>query len=433
MDTITKGDTAIGQNTYASMLTRFYKAAELLQLEDELIEKLQRPSKQITVNFSILMDSGKTRNFEGYRVIHSTLLGPSKGGIRYDASVNTDEVKALAAWMTWKSALVGIPFGGAKGGIVCDPKQLSKIELERLTRAYTKALADTFGPEKDVPAPDLGTGPDEMGWLMDEYSLQHGKTIHAVVTGKHLHSGGSLGRVEATGKGVSIITLLALEKKKKRPKKTSAAIQGFGNVGLHTALFLWEKGVKIVAVSDINTALFNPEGFNIPDLISYSEKNRKSIYGYYKSYEILHSELLTLPVDVLIPAATENVITAENAPNIKAPIIIEAANGPTCAEADEILRRKNIFIVPDILANAGGVTVSYFEWLQNILHESWEIERVNQRLEEILKKSFHEVYYTADLLKDTMRTAAYVLAVKKVADAAKVNAALPADASAVTN
>ncbi|RZJ47873.1 MAG: Glu/Leu/Phe/Val dehydrogenase, partial [Flavobacterium sp.] len=258
------------------MIDRFNIAADILNLEESIRQKLQRPEKQIVVNFSITLDNGTTQNFEGYRVIHNTALGPSKGGIRYDNAVNLDEVKALAAWMTWKSAVTGIPFGGAKGGIICDPKNHSKTELEKITRAYTKALADIFGPEKDVPAPDMGTGPDEMGWLMDEFSLVHGKTIHAVVTGKHLHSGGSLGRVEATGRGVSIISLLALEKLKIRPARATAAIQGFGNVGLHSALFLYQKGIKIVAVSDVSEAFYNPEGLNIPELILYYNLNNKS-------------------------------------------------------------------------------------------------------------------------------------------------------------
>ncbi|RXK87437.1 Glu/Leu/Phe/Val dehydrogenase [Filimonas effusa] len=399
------------------MLARFNKAADMLRLSQEERHRLSRPAKQILLNFSITLDNGSEKNFEGYRVIHSTVLGPSKGGIRYDTEVNIDEVKALAAWMTWKSALVGIPFGGAKGGINCDPSKLSRTELEKLTRAYTQALADTFGPHKDVPAPDLGTGPDEMGWLMDEFSLLHGKIIHAVVTGKHLYAGGSLGRVEATGRGVSIITLLALDKLKKRSTTTTVAIQGFGNVGLHTALFLWEQGVKVVAVSDVSAALFNADGIDIPDLIAYAGRNDRSIYGYYHAYPILHNELLTLPVDVLIPAARENVITAANAAAIKAGIIVEAANGPTSADADKILREKQIFVVPDILANAGGVIVSYFEWLQNVKNETWNILEVNSKLEEILEKSFREVYATARNSNDSLRDAAYLLAVKRVASA----------------
>ncbi len=397
------------------MLDRFNTAADILELKESLRQKLQRPEKQVTVNFSITLDNGEERNFEGYRIIHSTALGPSKGGIRYDSDVHTEEVKALAAWMTWKSAVTGIPFGGAKGGIICNPKEHSKSELEKITRAYTKALADTFGPNKDVPAPDMGTGPDEMGWLMEEFSLLHGKPIHAVVTGKHLNAGGSLGRVEATGRGVSIITLLTLQKLGYNAQTTSAAIQGFGNVGLHSALFLYEAGVKITAVSDVNVALHNPEGLNIPELILYFNLNNRSITGYPKADVIPHADLLLLNVDVLIPAAKEDVITAANAHNIQASIIVEGANGPVSSDADEILKNKNITVVPDIVANAGGVTVSYFEWLQNSLNQQWPVQQVNTRLEDILNQSFADVFAAAQEYNVTLRIAAYVLAVKKVA------------------
>ncbi|WP_239023113.1 MULTISPECIES: Glu/Leu/Phe/Val dehydrogenase [Flavobacterium] len=410
----------IKQNPFQSMIDRFNIAADILNLEESIRQKLQRPEKQIVVNFSITLDNGTEKNFEGYRVIHNTALGPSKGGIRYDNSVNLDEVKALAAWMTWKSAVTGIPFGGAKGGIICDPRTLSKTELERITRAYTKALADIFGPEKDVPAPDMGTGPDEMGWLMDEFSLVHGKTIHAVVTGKHLHSGGSLGRVEATGRGVSIISLLALEKLKIRPARSTAAIQGFGNVGLHSALFLYEKGVKIVAVSDVSEAFYNPDGINIPELILYYNLNNKTIKGYPNSVAIKHDELLFLEVDLLIPAAKEDVITQKNANDIRARIIVEAANGPVSSDADKILHEKNVLVVPDILANAGGVTVSYFEWLQNSLLESWRIHQINKRLEDILEKGFETVFRTAAKYSVTPRIAAYIIALKKVSETQSV-------------
>ncbi|PBJ09304.1 Glu/Leu/Phe/Val dehydrogenase [Flavobacterium sp. ACN6] len=406
----------IKHNPFQSMIDRFNIAADILNLDDSIRQKLQRPEKQITVNFSIVLDNGTVQNFEGYRVIHNTALGPSKGGIRYDTAVNLDEVKALAAWMTWKSAVTGIPFGGAKGGIICDPKKHSKAELEKITRAYTKALADIFGPEKDVPAPDMGTGPDEMGWLMDEFSLLHGRPIHAVVTGKHLHSGGSLGRVEATGRGVSIISLLALQKLKIRPARASAAIQGFGNVGLHSALFLYEKGIKVVAVSDVSEALYNPDGINIPELILYYNLNNKTIKGYPNSVAIKHEELLLLEVDVLIPAAKEDVITQKNAGDIQARIIVEGANGPVSSDADQILHDKNILVVPDILANAGGVTVSYFEWLQNSLLESWRIHQINTRLEDILEKGFDTVFRVAVKHSVTPRIAAYIIALKKVAE-----------------
>ncbi|MCC9070736.1 Glu/Leu/Phe/Val dehydrogenase [Flavobacterium sp. F-65] len=408
------------QNPFQSMIDRFNIAADILKLDESVRQKLQRPEKQIVVNFSITLDNGKEQNFEGYRVIHNTALGPSKGGIRYDTAVNLDEVKALAAWMTWKSAVTGIPFGGAKGGIICDPRQHSKTELEKITREYTNALSDIFGPDKDVPAPDMGTGPDEMGWLMDEFSLIHGKTIHSVVTGKHLHSGGSLGRVEATGRGVSIISILALQKLKLRPARSTAAIQGFGNVGLYSALFLFEKGVKIVAVSDISEAFYNPQGLNIPELILYYNLNNKSVNGYPNAVAIKHEELLLLEVDVLIPAAKEDVITAVNAGSIRAKIIVEGANGPVSSDADKILHENNILVVPDILANAGGVTVSYFEWLQNCLLESWRINQINKRLEDILEKSFETVFATSVKYKVSPRIAAYIIALRKVAEVQEV-------------
>ncbi|UWY27595.1 Glu/Leu/Phe/Val dehydrogenase [Flavobacterium sp. TR2] len=410
----------IKHNPFQSMIDRFNIAADILNLDDSIKQKLQCPEKQITVNFSITLDNGNVQNFEGYRVIHNTALGPSKGGIRYDTAVNLDEVKALAAWMTWKSAVTGIPFGGAKGGIICDPRNHSKTELEKITRAYTKALSDIFGPEKDVPAPDMGTGPDEMGWLMDEFSILHGRPIHAVVTGKHLHSGGSLGRVEATGRGVSIITILALQKLKIRPARATAAIQGFGNVGLHSALFLHEKGVKVVAVSDVSEAFYNPNGINIPELILYYNLNNRTIKGYPNSVAIKHEDLLLLDVDVLIPAAKEDVITQKNAGDIQARIIVEGANGPVASDADQILHEKNILVVPDILANAGGVTVSYFEWLQNSLLESWRIHQINKRLEDILEKGFETVFRVAVKHNVTPRIAAYIIALKKVAETQSV-------------
>jgi len=406
----------IKQSPFQSMIDRFNIAADILKLDAPIRQKLQRPEKQIVVNFSIVLDNGIEQNFEGYRIIHNTALGPSKGGIRYDTEVNLEEVKALAAWMTWKSAVTGIPFGGAKGGIICDPSTLSKKELEKITRAYTKSLSDIFGPDKDVPAPDMGTGPDEMGWLMDEFSLLHGKTVHGVVTGKHLHAGGSLGRVEATGKGVSIITLLALEQLKLRPAKSSVAVQGFGNVGLHSALFLFEKGLKVLAVSDVSEALYNPEGINIPELILYYNLNNKSIKGYPNSVSIKHEDLLLLEVDVLIPAAKEDVITKTNANAVRAKIIVEGANGPVSSDADAILHENNVLVVPDILANAGGVTVSYFEWLQNTLIETWGVNQVNRQLENILEKSFKTVFQTARKYNVTPRIASYILALRKVAE-----------------
>ncbi len=410
-------------NPYESVLARFERAADILKLSEEKREKLRRPSKQVQVSFTITLDNGTERTFEGYRIIHSTALGPSKGGIRYDLEVNLNDIKALAAWMTWKSALVGLPFGGAKGGIIVDPKKYSKAELERLTRAYTNALIDVFGPNKDVPAPDLGTGADEMGWLMEEYSILHGKPIYAVVTGKHVHAGGSLGREEATGRGVSIVTLLALATKKLNRTHATVAIQGFGNVGLHTALFLYEKGLKVVAVSDVNAAYYDPLGLNIPDLIVYTKLNNNSLAGYPNATKLSREDLLALDVDVLIPAAKEDVITNDNAHRIKAKIIVEGANGPTSAEADELLEFKNALVVPDILANAGGVIVSYFEWLQNTNNQSWTIEEVNYQLEEILTACFREVFDMAAVETVSPRTAAYVIAVKRLVEKSNISRA----------
>ncbi|WP_240409094.1 Glu/Leu/Phe/Val family dehydrogenase [Flavobacterium psychrotrophum] len=404
----------IKHNPFESMLDRFNKAADLLHVSDVLRQKLQTPEKIVKVNFDIELDNGQLKSFEGFRVVHSTVLGPSKGGIRYNTCVNLDEVKALAAWMTWKTAVNGIPFGGAKGGVICNPLDYSKAELERITRAYTSKLAHVFGPDKDVPAPDMGTGADEMGWLMDEFSKIHGKKMPGVVTGKHLKHGGSVGRVEATGRGVSIITLLALEHMKINPMGAKVAIQGFGNVGMYTALFLYEKGMKIVAVSDVNTALCNIYGLNIPELIVYYNEN-KSFAGYTKANVIQHEELLELPVDVLIPAAMENAITDENAGNIKAMLIVEVANGPVSSDADIILKSNHVLVVPDVLANAGGVTVSYFEWLQNSLNQKWDVAQVNFRMEQVLQKSFHEVFSTAELYTISPRIAAYVIALDRVA------------------
>lgn len=412
----------ISHNPFQSMIDRFNTATEILALSESKREKLKHLEKQIVVNFSIIMDNGKEKNFDGFRVIHSTALGPSKGGIRYDSGVNLDEIKALAAWMTWKTAVVDVPFGGSKGGVICDPGTMSKAELERLTRAYTKALAETFGPYKDIPAPDMGTGPDEMGWIMDEFSKinGNGKKVRSVVTGKHLRDGGSIGRVEATGKGLSIITVLALKQLNIMPTDANVAIQGFGNVGLHSAKYLYRKGMKVIAISDIYTALHNPQGINIPELIKYYNANDRKIAGFPGASVLEHSELLLLPVDVLIPAAKEDVITGDNAAFIQAKVIVEGANGPVSSDADEILNDHDVLVIPDILASAGGVVVSYFEWLQNILQQTWEIEEVNHKLETMLENSFYKVFITAATYKITPRIAAYVIGIKKVAKAIKV-------------
>ncbi|MCU0357987.1 MAG: Glu/Leu/Phe/Val dehydrogenase [Cyclobacteriaceae bacterium] len=403
------------ENPFEAMMSRFHDASQLLGLEDEIYNVLKSPARQVIVSLPVTMDDGSIKVFEGYRVVHSNILGPSKGGIRYDPHVNLDEVKALAAWMTWKCAVVDIPYGGAKGGITCNPRQMSAGEIERLTRAYTGAMIDIFGPDRDIPAPDMGTGPREMAWLMDEYSKTQGMTVNAVVTGKPLVLGGSLGRTEATGRGVMVSTLTAMEKMKINPYKATCAVQGFGNVGSWAARLLAERGLIVQAISDISGAYYNEKGIDIEAAVAYSAKNKGSLEGFPGAEKINGEDLLTLPVDVLVPAATEDVIKASNAPNIKAKLIVEGANGPTSSKADNIINEKGIVVVPDILANAGGVTVSYFEWVQNRLGYKWEAERVNRRSDRIMKDAFNNVYRVANEYKVSMRIAAYMVAIDKVA------------------
>lgn len=404
------------ENPFESMMSRFELAANILELDQETYNVLKCPARQVMVSLPITMDDGSVRVFEGIRVIHSTILGPSKGGIRYDPAVNLNEVKALAAWMTWKCAVVDIPYGGAKGGITCNPREMSKGEIERLTRSYTASMVDIFGPDRDIPAPDMGTGPQEMAWLMDEYSKTKGMTVNAVVTGKPLVLGGSLGRVEATGRGVMVAALSAMQKLKMNPARTTAAVQGFGNVGSNTAKLLEERGVKVVSVSDISGAYWNENGIDIPGAIAYREKNCGILEGFPGAEKMSRGEdILTAPVDLLVPAAKEDVITAENAGHIQAKLIVEGANGPTSHRADEIIHSKGIIVVPDILANAGGVTVSYFEWVQNRLGLRWPLERVNRRSDRILKEAFEKVYATAQKYTISMRIAAYMVAIDKVA------------------
>lgn len=407
------------ENPFESMMSRFHIAAEKLGLNDEIYHVLKSPYKQAIVSLPITMDDGSIKVFEGYRVIHSNILGPSKGGVRFDMGVNLDEVKALAAWMTWKCAVVDIPYGGAKGGIKCNPREMSAGEIERLTRTYTQTLNEIFGPDKDIPAPDMGTGPREMAWMMDEYSKAQGMTVNAVVTGKPLVLGGSLGREEATGRGVMIATLSALEKMQRNPFHTKCAIQGFGNVGSWAGLLLQERGVKIVAISDISGAYFNDSGIDMQEAIDYRNANNRSLEGFGGAEKISGDDLIYMDVDVLIPAAMEDVITKHNADKIKAKLIVEGANGPTSAKADAILLEKDIWSVPDILANAGGVTVSYFEWVQNRLGYKWTRERVNRRSDRIMKASFNKVYEVSEKYDVSLRIAAYIVAIEKVADTYK--------------
>jgi len=403
------------ENPFEAMMSRFQTASQILGLEDEIYNVLKSPAKQVIVSLPVTMDDGSIRVFEGYRVIHSTILGPSKGGIRFDPHVNLDEVKALAAWMTWKCAVVDIPYGGGKGGVACNPREMSAGEIERLVRSYTQAMMGVFGPDQDIPAPDMGTGPREMAWLMDQYSRNKGMTVSAVVTGKPIVMGGSLGRTEATGRGVMVSALAAMEKLKINPYKATCAVQGFGNVGSWAARLLAERGLKVVAVSDISGAYYNENGIDIDAAIAYRDKNKGSLDGYAEVEKIAGADLLTLNVDVLVPAATEDVITGSNAGKIQAKLIVEGANGPTSSKADNIIFEKGISVVPDILANAGGVTVSYFEWVQNRFGYKWTAERVNRRSDRIMKDAFINVYNTSVQYKVSLRIAAYMVAIDKVA------------------
>ena len=395
-------------------MSRFDKAAELLDLEPGLYKVLRQAEKQVIVSIPVMRDSGEVDVFEGYRVLYNTSRGPAKGGIRFDLNVTLEEVKALAAWMTWKCAVVNIPFGGAKGGVRCDPLAMSGAELEKLTRRYTSGIINMLGPDSDVPAPDVNTNERVMAWIMDTYSMHVGHTTTAVVTGKPVELGGSLGRREATGRGCMIVTKEALQHLGKPVKGTSVAVQGFGNVGSVAAQLLAKEGCKIVAIGDRSVSLYNKNGIDIDDAIAYVKKH-KNLEGYNKGDLITGAELLTLDVDVLLPAALENVITTRNAADIKARIICEGANGPTTAAADSILDENGVFVIPDILANAGGVTVSYFEWVQDRGGYFWPEDLVNERLETIMKRSFHDVLDLSRQSRVNLRTAAYMLAISRVA------------------
>ena len=407
------------ENPLKSMMSRFDAAVKILEISDEMYDILKVPARQVIVGLPVTMDNGRIKVFEGYRVIHSTILGPGKGGIRFDPAVNLDEVRALAAWMTWKCAVVDIPYGGAKGGVACNPREMSAGEMERLMRRYTNSMLDIFGPDKDIPAPDMGTGSREMAWLMDEYSKAKGMTVSAVVTGKPLVLGGSLGRTEATGRGVMASAMAGMEKLKLNPYRATAAVQGFGNVGSFAASLLQEKGVTICGISDISGAYFNQKGIDIQKALAYRDKNNGTLEGFTEADLITNEDLLALKVDVLVPAAKEDVITQENAGNIQARLIVEGANGPTSASADDIINEKGIMVIPDILANAGGVTVSYFEWVQNRIGYKWTLDRINRRCDRIMKDAFDKVFETSQKYKVPLRLAAYIVAIDKVASTYK--------------
>ena len=399
---------------FDAVLARLDVAAKIYGLSDDVTTILRNPQKQVKVSLPVMMDDGKLQVFEGFRTVHSTVLGPSKGGIRYAMDVCDDEVKALSAWMTFKCAVANLPYGGAKGGIKCDPRKMSIGELERLTKAYTVALADVFGPTTDIPAPDMGTSGREMAWLVEAYNKVHRGNFPGVTTGKPVGLGGSLGRDAATGRGVMVATLAALIKMNLNIKDVTCAVQGFGNVGSHAARLLHDQGIKICAIGDHTATLWNEKGIDIKAALEYVKANGNVLKGFSGGVEIKASELLTANVDVLVPAALQNVITEEIAHNIKAKLIVEGANGPTTPEADAILQEKNVIVVPDILANGGGVTVSYFEWVQNNAGYYWPEDEVNTKHDASMNLAFESVWNNGQQYKTTMRIGAYITALTKV-------------------
>ncbi len=409
------------ESAYATALAQFDRAAQILDLDPGMASMLRSCKRELTVNFPVKMDNGEVRRFTGYRVHHNTARGPTKGGIRYSPHVDLDEVRALAMWMTWKCAVVNIPYGGAKGGVVCNPKELSPRELEGLTRRYTTEITPFISPEGDIPAPDMGTNPQIMAWMMDTYSMHRGYSVPAIVTGKPVNIGGSAGRFEATGRGIMFVVREAYRTFGWRFEGIRVVVQGFGNVGAITAQTAHEMGCKVIAVSDIEGGIYNPNGLDIPRLRRFS----RTVQEFDGGEKISNAELLTLPCDVLVPAARENQITAANAGNIRARVIAEGANGPTTPEADEILMANNVLVIPDILCNAGGVIVSYFEWVQSLQQLFWEEDDVNHRLERILICSFHDVYELAIRMDLDLRTAALVLGIGRVAEATRTRGLYP--------
>jgi glutamate dehydrogenase (NAD(P)+) len=403
---------------------QFDIAAEIIGLEPELRAILREVQREFTCHFPVEMDDGHVEVFTGYRVQHNINRGPAKGGIRYHPDVSLDEVKALAMWMTWKCAIVNIPYGGAKGGVILDPRKLTRRELERLTRRFATEISILIGPDRDIPAPDMNTDGQVMAWIMDTISMHAGYSVTATVTGKPVEVGGSLGRIDATGRGVTICTLAALEHLGMKPHETRVAVQGFGNVGSVSARLLDEAGCSVVSVSDEYVGLYSPDGLPVRKLLEYRAK-KGSLKGFPGCKEIGSAGPLTVDCDVVVPAAVGNVITSRNARNIKARVIVEGANGPTTPEADEILQERGIFLVPDILANAGGVTVSYFEWVQDLQAFFWEEEEINTKLHHVITRAFYEVLHTSVNKRVDLRTAAYCLAVQRVANASVVRGIYP--------
>ncbi len=413
---------------YKNVLKVLDEAAEILGYSKSDVEAIKYPERELKVSIPVVMDNGEVKVFEGYRIQHSTSRGPAKGGVRFHPDVNVNEVKALAAWMTFKCAVVNIPYGGGKGGVVCDPSQLSEKELRAITRRFTAAIAPLIGPEQDIPAPDVGSNATVMGWMMDTYSMLKGHCVHGVVTGKPIELGGALGRNEATGRGVMFTVKNIMNKLGLEMKDSDIAIQGMGNVGSVSAKLLYQEGFKIAAISDVSGGIYKKEGLDIPRILEYLGENRKNLLKDYQEDGVTHitnSELLEMDVTILIPAALENQINEKNADRIRARVIVEAANGPTTTEADEILKKKGIVLVPDILANAGGVVVSYFEWVQNIQSVSWTEQKVNEKLKDIMDPSFEAVWNIAQEKGVTLRTGAYLIAVDRVLKAKKARAIWP--------
>ncbi|MGH9814545.1 MAG: Glu/Leu/Phe/Val family dehydrogenase [Candidatus Acidiferrales bacterium] len=408
-------------NVYEAADARFEEAVAKLGVEQGVYKYLKHPDKEITVYLPVGLDNGRVEMFTGYRVLHSTIRGPGKGGIRYDMNVTLDEVRALAAWMTWKCAVVNIPFGGAKGGIICDPSKMSRGELERLTRRYTAELGEWLGPERDVPAPDVGTNDQIMAWVMDTYAMHVRQASAAVVTGKPIDLGGSRGRREATGRGCMMNCDKALAKLGMKREGTRVIVQGFGNVGSMAARLMSEAGYKIVGIADIHGALYNEKGFDVPKVIDWVHAQRKPLPAFPGGgANVDQQEILFQPCDILLPAAIENQLTSKNAHRVQAKILCEGANGPTTAAADEIIQQKDVFVIPDILANAGGVTVSYFEWVQDRQGFFWRESEVNERLQDFIEQAFDDVVRAAETYKVRNRIGAYIVAIERVARALKL-------------
>ncbi len=408
--------TAEEMNPYKIALSQLAHVAGILGLDDGIHGILQKPKRELTVNFPVNMESGGTRMFTGYRVQHNTSRGPAKGGLRFHPETDIDEVRALAMWMTWKCAVVNIPFGGAKGGVVCDPKALTRAELEDLTRRYTTEISLIIGPKSDIPAPDMGTNGQIMAWLMDTYSMHAGYTVPAVVTGKPVSIGGSEGRLDATGLGVVLVTEEAFQKQGRALNGATVAVQGFGNVGGAAARLFARRGARVVAVSDVRGGVANPHGLNVPALVAHVARTG-SVAGFAESEPVTNAEILETPCDILVPAALQGQITGANAARVRAKMVVEGANGPTTPDGDAILRDRNILLIPDVLANAGGVTVSYFEWVQDIQSFFWSEDEVNERLGRILKRAFAEVWAAGEKHQIDLRTAAYIVGVARVAEA----------------